>query len=202
MTKPKGFDQKLILKFSRYIWNIAGVSGFVSFILGIILFALSQKQYVNVHNFLANLNSRFTFFYLEYRYSNIDKKLNKLDKNIQFLLKDSPCKNDFKINNPKIGQLGGTLEERLFAMKKKDCNLSKSEIKKIARLNNQKQKILAKPLRINKWAEIRSERSLNYSPYKIEQMYSDRRSESLRLIVFCLTLVALSSLTSGFLYYV
>ena len=202
MAKPKGFDQKLFLKLSRYIWNIAGVSGFVSLILGIILFALSQKQYVDVHNALAALNNRFNFLKIDFVTANIGKRSEKLDKKIQTILRDSPCKNNFKINNPKIGQLGGTLEERLLAIRKKDCNLNNSELKKIARINKQKQKLNDEYAKFIKRIEMSVERSLNYSPYIIEQMYSDRRSESLKLIVFGLTLVALSSLPAGFLYYV
>ena len=76
----KDFNQKLILKLSRYLWNISLVSGFVSLSIGVILFAFSQEQYVMIHNFLYRRNTNLIFWNIENYYRKIGKKSERLDK--------------------------------------------------------------------------------------------------------------------------
>ena len=183
----KDFNQKLILKLSRYLWNISLVSGFVSLSIGVILFAFSQEQYVMIHNFLYRRNSILIFWNIDNYYRRIGKESERLDKQVQALFNREGCRE----------------RSFLYSIELNKCNLGIKELKKVALINKKHQQIINDSKKYAEFIENQAQSRRNtYSPYLIESMYLERKSESYKLIGFGLTLIALSSLPSGILYFI
>ena len=131
-----------------------------------------------IHNFLYRRNSSLIFWNIENYYRKIGEKSERLDKQVQALFNRGECR------------------ERgfLYSIELNKCNLGIKELKKVALINKKQQQIINDSKKYVEFIENQAQSRNTYSPYLIERIYLERKSESYKLIGFGLTLIALSSL--------